>query len=131
MQILQKFRDLVLGLAIATVFTVALVPAAPALAQDSKSQICAGLDAAGGASGCRASGTSIQKAITVAINILSLIGGIAAVIMIIVAGLKYITSGGDSSQVSSAKNTLIYAVVGIIVIAIAQALVRFVLVKVR
>jgi hypothetical protein len=47
--------------------------------------------------------------------------------MILVGGLKYTTSGGDASSVSSAKNTIIYALVGLIVAAFAQFLVRFVL----
>jgi hypothetical protein len=47
--------------------------------------------------------------------------------MIIVAGLKYIASAGDSNKVSSAKSTLIYALVGVLIAALAQLLVHFVL----
>jgi hypothetical protein len=47
--------------------------------------------------------------------------------MIIIGGLKYITSGGESSNVSGAKNTIIYAIVGLIVVALAQFIVHFVL----
>ena len=61
------------------------------------------------------------------VNFLSVIVGIVAVIMIIVGGFKYITSGGESSNVSGAKNTLIYAIVGLIIVALAQFIVRFVL----
>ncbi len=61
------------------------------------------------------------------VNILSVIVGIVAVIMIIVGGFRYITSGGDSGNVSSAKNTLIYAIVGLIIVALAQFIVHFVL----
>jgi hypothetical protein len=53
-----------------------------------------------------------------------------AVIMIIVGGLKYITSGGDSNNVSSAKSTIIYAIIGLVVVALAQFIVQFVLNKV-
>jgi len=70
---------------------------------------------------------SLQKLITNIINIFSVIVGVIAVIMIIVGGLKYITSGGESSNVSGAKNTIIYAIVGLIVVALAQFIVRFVL----
>jgi len=52
---------------------------------------------------------------------------VAAVIMIIVGGFRYITSGGDSTRVGGAKNTLIYAIVGLIIVALAQAIVHFVL----
>ena|SRR5690348_4830464 len=72
----------------------------------------------------------IQGIITTGINIFSVIVGIVAVIMIIVGGFKYITSGGDSGNVSSAKNTIIYAVIGLVVVALAQFFVQFVLNKV-
>lgn len=61
------------------------------------------------------------------INVLSVIIGVIAVVMIIIGGLRYITSGGDSGNVSSAKNTILYAIVGLIVVALAQFIVRFVL----
>ena len=47
--------------------------------------------------------------------------------MIIYAGFKYVTSGGESNSVSSAKNTLIYAIIGIIVVVLAQLIVHYVL----
>jgi len=63
------------------------------------------------------------------INILLTVVGIVAVIMIIVGGIKYITSAGDSSGVSSAKNTILYAVVGLVVALMAFAIVNYVLLK--
>lgn len=83
------------------------------------------------ANGCSTSQTTgvtgLQGILTQAVNIFSIIVGVIAVIMIIVGGLKYITSGGDSSNVSGAKNTIIYAIVGLIIVALAQFIVRFVL----
>ena len=61
------------------------------------------------------------------INILSAVVGVIAVIMIIVGGFRYITSGGKQESIVSAKNTLLYAVVGLIIVALAQVIVRFVL----
>lgn len=61
------------------------------------------------------------------VNIFSIIVGIVAVIMIIYGGFRYITSGGDSGSVGNAKNTLIYAIVGLIIVALAQLIVHFVL----
>jgi len=61
------------------------------------------------------------------INVLSIIVGIASVIMLIIAAMKYITSGGDSAKISSAKSTIVYALVGIVVVALAQILVKFVI----
>jgi hypothetical protein len=71
----------------------------------------------------------VNSLITTAVNIFSIIVGIVAVIMIIIGGLKYITSSGDSSNISSAKNTIIYAVIGLVVVALAQFIVKFVLAK--
>ena len=66
---------------------------------------------------------------TVAINLVSLIIGIAAVIVIILAGLKYITSGSNPQEVTKAREMVLYAIVGLIIAALAQALVRFILSK--
>jgi cytochrome bd-type quinol oxidase subunit 2 len=61
------------------------------------------------------------------INIFSWIVGVVSVIMIIFGGFKYITSGGDAGKVTSAKNTILYALVGLVIVALAQAIVWFVL----
>ena len=50
--------------------------------------------------------------------------------MIIYGGMRYITSGGDSGKITSAKNTIIYALIGLVVVALAQFIVKFVLNKV-
>lgn len=60
-------------------------------------------------------------------RLISYFAGVAAVIMVIVAGFKYITSGGDSAKVTSAKNTLIYALIGIAVAVLAQFIIQFVI----
>ena len=86
---------------------------------DTPSDTCAN-DTAGGTNGIY----NLAKKI---VNVFSVIVGIIAVIMIIYGGFKYITSGGDSGNVSGAKNTLIYAIVGLIIVALAQFIVRFVL----
>ena len=48
-------------------------------------------------------------------------------IMIIIGGFKYVTSGGDTNSIASAKNTIIYAIIGIVLAALGQILVHFVL----
>jgi len=85
------------------------------------------LDSTAGNCGTATGTTKIQDIITTGINIFSVIVGIVAVVMIIVGGFKYITSGGDSSNVTSAKNTIIQAVIGLVIVAFAQFLVQFVL----
>lgn len=76
---------------------------------------------------CSAGGSGITTLIRVAVNILSLIVGIAAILMIMIGGFKYVTSQGDSNNTASAKNTIMYALIGLAIVGLAQLLVRFTL----
>ncbi len=119
-------------LSVAFMATPALVMAAdpaPASQSATKSAVCDGLSQVGGGS-CDANApgqTNVGDTIKQGISILSIIVGVAAVIMIIVGGLRYVLSGGDSGNVSSAKSTIMYAIVGLVVAALAQLIVQFVL----
>ena len=75
----------------------------------------------------KAGEVTIDDAITAVVNVLSMIVGVVSVVMIIVGGFKFVTSGGDPAATKSAKNTILYAVVGLIVVAVAQSIVWFVL----
>lgn len=88
-----------------------------------KGQVLSGVGETGG--DCNGSGfTSVLSTV---VSIISYIAGALAVIMIIVAGLKYITSGGDSNKIGSAKSTLVYAIVGLVIAALAELIVHFVI----
>ena len=97
-------------------------------AVDPKSEACQALGAGAGC-GTDPSANGVNKTITLFINIFTGIIGITAVIMILVAGFKYITSGGESAKMASAKNTLIYALIGLVIVAFSQIIVKFVLAK--
>lgn len=58
--------------------------------------------------------------------IIAVVAGVASVIIMIVAGIMYITSNGDPSRAASAKNAIIYAAIGLAVVATAQGIVVFV-----
>lgn len=60
-------------------------------------------------------------------NVLLFVLGAISVIMIIVGGLRYVVSGGNATAVTAAKNTILYAIVGVIVALLAYAIVNFVL----
>lgn len=60
------------------------------------------------------------------VNIMLFIVGAVAVIMLILGGVKYVTSGGAQDKVTSAKNTIMYAIIGIVVAVLAYAVVNFV-----
>jgi hypothetical protein len=59
-------------------------------------------------------------------NILLFIIGAIAVIMLIIGGVRYVVSAGDQNAVTSAKNTILYAIIGIVVAFLAYAAVNFV-----
>ena len=61
------------------------------------------------------------------VNLLLWAIGIISVIMIIIGGIRYATSNGDSNQVTAAKNTIMYAVIGLVIAIFAYAIVNFVL----
>ncbi|MEO8105469.1 MAG: pilin [Candidatus Saccharibacteria bacterium] len=95
----------------------------PPAAGSPKDQVLQGTGQVG-TNDCGAGVTSLANSI---VNILSQIVGVLAVIMVIWAGFKYITSGGDSNKITSAKNTLIYAIIGLVIVALAQIIVHFVI----
>lgn len=53
--------------------------------------------------------------------------GAISVIMLIWGGLRYITSGGDSKKITDAKNTILYAIIGLVIAVLAFAIINFVL----
>ena len=60
-------------------------------------------------------------------NTVLLIVGLISVIMLVYGGLRYILSGGDSKKVTDAKNTILYAIIGLSISMLAYAIVHFVL----
>ena len=109
--------------------------AVPAIAHaqiDINDNICNGVLLNPDGGGCTdakiSSGESdLQSIIKTGIDLFSLVVGVIAVIMIIIGGVKYITSNGDSGNVTGAKNTILYAIIGLIVVALAQTIVFYVL----
>jgi hypothetical protein len=68
----------------------------------------------------------LMPIIKTVINIMLFIVGILSVIMIVFGGIRYVTSAGNKTAVDSAKNTIIYSVVGLVVAIVAFALVNWV-----
>lgn len=86
-----------------------------------------------GLDGCNEWGSSnlkkddLMSTLQVVINVVIGIIGFVAVVMIIMGGISFATSQGDSSKVAKARNTILYGVVGLIVALLAYAIVNFVL----
>lgn len=66
---------------------------------------------------------SLFKIVT---DVLLFLIGAVSVIMLIIGGFRYVLSGGDSTQVTNAKNTILYSVVGIVIALLAYAIINFV-----
>jgi hypothetical protein len=92
-----------------------------------KDEVCKGVGLTGADCNDPTNSDTVQNLIADVIGVISFIVGIAAVIMIMVGGFKYITSQGDGNSISSAKNTILYAVIGLVVALFAQLIVRFVI----
>ena len=96
------------------------------LAQSSsQAQVCQGVNVDGDAT-CD-DGGAVSDLIGTVITILSWVVGVIAVIMIVIGGLLFVTSAGEAEKAKKAKSTITYALIGIVVVALAQVMVRFVL----
>jgi hypothetical protein len=99
-----------------------------AYAVDPKTEACNAIGSIDGGGACdsdsaKAKFSSIVKNI---ISILSVLVGAVSVIMVILGGFKYVTSNGDSNSTKSAKDTIMYALIGLLLVGFAQTIVRFV-----
>lgn len=109
---------------------------ASALFENAKGEAQCGVNLADGATGTDSScadttnsESNLSSTLKSVLNILSVVAGVITVIMLIIAGIRFVTSQGDSGSVSSARNTVIYAIVGLIVVVLAQFIVFFVVGK--
>ena|SRR5665213_1378098 len=128
---MSKIKQIIAALTL--VFSCGLVFAPVMATADFQGDACSGVnelsnttDTTPASSACTDTSSSVTSIVSTAISILSLLVGIVTVIMVIVAGFRYVTSGGESGKVSAAKNALIYAVIGMLVVAFSQFLIHFV-----
>jgi hypothetical protein len=70
---------------------------------------------------------TLESQIEIIVNTLLFVLGAIAVIMIVIGGIRYATAGGDQSALTAAKNTILYAVIGLVVAIMAYGIVNFVL----
>lgn len=71
--------------------------------------------------------TDLQGNVQTILNAVIGVLGIIAVIVIIIGGVKYMTSSGDSGKVKTAKDTILYGVIGLVICVLAFAIVNFVI----
>lgn len=135
---LQKIKSKILILFAALALAAPLALPAIVSADTIQGGVCGGalnagtnapLTTATDCSGAQGASTDVNSLIARIVNIISIVVGIIAVIMIVIGGFRYITSGGKTESVTAAKNTLLYAIIGLVIVALAQIIVRFVLNK--
>jgi len=105
---------------------------ATAFAYNPLTQACTG--AGNGSSAC-SGGTNdpvsgpngVLKKITI---IVATIAGIAAVIIIIISGLRFVMAGGDSQKIASARSAIIGALIGLVIIVLSASIITFVVSKI-
>ncbi|MFZ2545319.1 MAG: hypothetical protein WAW80_05055 [Candidatus Saccharimonadales bacterium] len=56
-----------------------------------------------------------------------MVAGMVAIVVIVIGGVRYVTSGGEASNIKAAKDSILYAVIGLIVVIMASAITNFVL----
>jgi lysylphosphatidylglycerol synthetase-like protein (DUF2156 family) len=134
---MKNLTNKIRALSLALIISLPLLAGGAAFAQaDITNSVCGGGDTLNvgvanteSCSNLDSSVTNINTTLGNIINIFSVVVGVVAVIMIVVGGFRYITSGGKQESVSGAKNTILYAIIGLVIVALAQIIVRFVLNK--
>lgn len=123
-------RLLLKSFVVAAFLTTLLAPIGQAHAYDPLAASCA--DPAGATSAVCQSGdgdplTGPDGLIPKITLIIAIIAGVASVIVMALGGIRYITSAGAPDQVAQAKKTIIFAAVGLIVVALSQSLIMFII----
>ena len=121
----KKIKLIIVALAVSLGISGAILAPTATYAACTSAAVCVqdGADKAGGKSSNTADPKEIIQTI---VRILLFLIGAVSVIMIIIGGFRYVISQGDSGAVTSAKNTILYAVIGLIVAIFAWAIVDFV-----
>ena len=125
--ITRFIQKLSIGLAI-LVATLSFTPALVS-AYDPLAEACKGVNKSE-STACAGQGTTedpVSNTVKRVTNIVAVIAGIIAVIMIIYYGFQFVTSGGDPQKAKGARSGIIYSAVGLIVIALATPLIHFII----
>lgn len=118
-----KKSKLILSAFIALASIFSFLPASSVLAYDACSSDLP--EDVRKANGCSGSTDELPSAITGIVNGVIGLLAVVAVIFIIVGGIQYMTSAGDSGKTKTAKNTILYALIGLVICALAFAIVNW------
>lgn len=123
---MKKIKKLLMPLCAAVVLSLGVVGNVGLLAAAPADDACKGIELAGGTCNTTSGTSGFQGIIRTIISVLSIVVGAISVIMIIVGGFRYVVSGGDSNSTKGAKDTIMYAVIGLVIVLFAQVIISFV-----
>ena len=122
---MNKLKMILAGMLIIPTVALAVAPAASA---EGNLTLNSGVDSAQG-EGVGQVSTDPESLVKKFVNIFLFAVGALSVIMLIWGGIRYTTSAGDSNKVQAAKNTVLYAIVGLVIAILAYAIVNMVIDK--
>ncbi len=118
---------LIIGL---TGMSLFLIPATVGAVEDPLNDACGGSGAASDSAACSSRSPVNNPVVSVIVDVIQIlltVIGVVAVIVIMVAGFRYVTSSGDPGTINAAKNTILFAVIGLVIAVSAQIIIAFVL----
>lgn len=119
---MKKWKQLVAGFLVSIgLMTAAMAPSVSAI------DVFQQCGQSGDSAVCGSKNDTVSPIVKNAINLLLFVLGFVSIIMIVIGGIRYTTSAGDASAMKSARDTIIYSVVGLVVALMAFAIVNFVL----
>lgn len=125
---MSKIKYFILTLGLIAGFGLVIVPSyASASGPNVLDPACAGTEAAKSPICKDRNKDKVPAFVKTLVNVLLYVLGAVSVIVIVISGFFYATSGGDAALITKSKNTLLYAVVGLIVALLAYAVVNFVI----
>lgn len=128
---MKKIKVIVISIVALFAFTAPLYVTAPTLAlfNGAKDVACSGANLNDAGCSDNQGEEAVNSTIATIINLLSFLVGVISVVMIIIGGIRFATSSGNAQSTSAARNTVIFAVVGLVLAVFAQLIVKFVLGK--
>ena len=120
----MKNKLIAIALALTGLFSFATVPAVYADSSICNQSVAEEFKAAAGCANA-STGSGLEVVVQNIINAIIGLMGLVAVVFIIIGGVQYMTSTGDSGKTAKAKNTILYAVIGLVICALAAVIVNF------
>lgn len=124
---MKKIRTYIAALILVVMSAFVLAPVSTVGAQGALGGVCAN-DPTNGVceENAKTENANTDNFVKTLVNVLLYVIGAIAIVMIIIGGLLYVTSSGDSGNITKAKNTIVYSVVGLVVAILAYAIINWV-----